>query len=170
MIFVGGLYTVFGGFRMSSEVRESWWSEFLDVVGCELALFKKVPFLGVAAFILVLVPSFYTATYVCSVWDPYESMKKLPVGFVMLDEGVDFHDEHYNLGADLFKKLKEDEVFRFRDYASEAEAIAAVRSGAVYFSLVVPADFSAKTLPGIEIGKFRLYTSSGRSFVGCMCS
>lgn len=139
---------------------------FFDVFKCELALFRKEPLLIAAAVILILVPSFYTGTYVCSVWDPYGNLTNLPAGLVMLDDGVEFHGKSYNLGSDLVNKLNEEKPFKFLTFSSEEESTAAVRSGDIYFSLVVPADFSDKALPGIDAGKLKFYTSSGRSYVG----
>lgn len=152
---------------MYKEANASYWRvQFLNVTKCELKLFKKEPLLIVAAFILILIPSFYTGVYVCSVWDPYGNLSNLPAGLVMLDKGVEFHSKPYNLGRSLMEKLKKEKPFKFIEYSSEEESSAAVRSGEIYFSLVVPADFSNKALPGIDVGKLKFYTSSGRSYVG----
>ena len=151
---------------MAKEANTSCWKvHFWDVLKCEFALFKKEPLLIVATAILILIPSIYTGTYVWSVWDPYGNLSNLPAGLVTLDEGVEFHGKSYNLGDDLIEELNKEKPFKFLHFSSEEESTAAVRSGAIYFSLVVPADFSKKTLPGVDVGKLKYYTSSGRSYV-----
>jgi putative membrane protein len=141
-------------------------AHFWDVLKCELALFRKVPILVAATVILMLIPSLYTGTYVYSIWDPHANLIHLPVGLTTLDQGVEFQGKTVNLGATLVEELKNEMTFNFVELAGEQEAQTAVRSGRVYFALVVPPDFSGTALSGADTAKLKVYTSSGRSYVG----
>lgn len=139
---------------------------FRDIVKCELALFRKTPLLAAAAILLILIPSFYTGTYVGSIWNPYGNLNRLPVALTTLDQGVTLENKTINLGADLAAKLKNEKTFTFLNVPDEQQAQAAVRSGRAYFAIVVPADFSANAVSGTQAGKLKLYVSGGRSYVG----
>lgn len=139
--------------------------QFLQVFKKEASLFKGRPVLWIAAAVIILIPSLYTLVYLGALWDPYDNLSNLPAGLVSLDMGTKFRGKNYNLGGKLVDELKKRKPFEFIEYPSEEKAEAAIRSGEVYFALVVPPDFSGKALPGSETGSLTLITSQGTSFI-----
>ncbi len=146
--------------------KPRWRIQFLEVFNRDAALFKKFPMLFAAAVIIILVPTIYTTVYVESIWDPYKNLSDFPAGLVTLDKGMKFKGKSYNIGSLIVDKLKKEKPFDFTIYSNEKDAEKAVRLGDVYFSLVIPADFSRNVIPGTDIGRLMLYTSCGRNYIG----
>lgn len=138
---------------------------YLRVFGKEASLLKTSPHFVLAILVIILIPTIYSVIYIGALWDPYGKLHQLPVGLVNLDEETEFKGSKYHLGKELIEELKNKGTFRFRDYSSRSAAEDAVRSGEVYFALVVPTGFTSQTLPGQEPGKLQLLTSDGTSFV-----
>ena len=63
-------------------------------------------------------------------------------------------------------ELKKRREFNFITTTQEEDAKQAVRSGSLAFALIIPSDFSANAVPGLEDGRGRLlvYTSAGNNF------
>jgi YhgE/Pip-like protein len=131
----------------------------------ELSLFKGRPMLWVAAVTIAFLPALYTVIYLGAVWDPYARLNRLPAGLVVLDEGVNYRGKDYDLGQDLTARLKQERPFQFFSLANETAGEEAVRSGAAYFTVIIPKDFSRKALPGNESASLQLVTSQGTSFI-----
>ncbi len=131
-------------------------------------MFRGRPILWLAAVVISLIPAAYTAVYLGAFWDPYGNLNKLPAGLVTLDRGTEFRGKNYNLGERLIAEMKERKPFKFVEYQSEQEAEVAVRSGELYFALVVPSDFSRRALPGTETASLELITSQGTSFIATL--
>lgn len=134
----------------------------------EAALFRSSPLLLAAAVMISIVPSLYTYIYVKGIWDPYGNISQLPAGFVTLDEGTEFRGQAYNLGEELAEEMRGGGHFRFTEFASSAEAMAAVERNDVHFALVVPEDFSARALPGTQAATLTLLTASGTSYTAML--
>jgi putative membrane protein len=126
----------------------------------------RLPLMWAAALAILFIPVIYVAVYLGSVWNPYGSFARLPVGLVNLDAGTVYQGKTYNLGADLITRFHEDPPARFVRYPDEAAAQRAVRRGEVYFALTLPANFSRNAVAGnnAEHGLIRLYSAEGTSY------
>lgn len=132
----------------------------------ELGFFRRFPKLLLAALVVVLIPSIYLLIYLSSVWDPAARTGALPVGLVNQDQGVSYRGQSLNIGRDLMDRLRQNNHFGYRESASEDEARQLVRRGQLAFALIIPADFSANAVPGLQAGRGRLvvYTSAGNNY------
>ncbi|MFF3857860.1 YhgE/Pip family protein [Streptomyces sp. NPDC002209] len=100
--------------------------------------------LPVAALIaLLLLPLLYGALYLCSFWDPYKNLDKVPVALVNADKGATVDGKHLDAGGEIARKLHDSKTFDWREVSAE-EAAEGVEKGTYYLSLTMPADFSTK--------------------------
>ncbi|WP_030156019.1 YhgE/Pip family protein [Streptomyces sp. NRRL S-244] len=100
--------------------------------------------LPVAALIaLLLLPLLYGALYLCSFWDPYKNLDKVPVALVNADKGATVDGKHVDAGGEIARKLHDSKTFDWREVSAD-EAAKGVEKGTYYLSLTMPADFSTK--------------------------
>ena len=132
----------------------------------ELLVIKRYPKMLAALALVALIPSIYLFIYLSSIWDPAARAVALPVGLVNQDVGLVYHTSEINLGSLLVDELKKRREFNFITTTQEEDAKQAVRSGSLAFALIIPSDFSANAVPGLEDGRGRLlvYTSAGNNF------
>ena len=140
----------------------------LTVFRKEAALFRGRPVLWLAAVVIALIPALYCVIYLGALWDPYGNLGRVPAGLVNLDRGTDYRGNHYNLGKQVVAELEKKRPFDFVVYDTAGRAEEAVRSGDVYFALVVPPDFSARAVPGNDRATLSLITSQGTSFIATL--
>jgi putative membrane protein len=119
-----------------------------------------------AALIVACIPSVYALIYLSSIWDPGSQSTALPVGLVNLDKGVNYRNSTFNIGTNLVEQLKSQHAFGYQDIASEEQAKSLVKKGVLAFAVIVPDDFSANAVPGLEsgLGKLVIYTSAGNNY------
>lgn len=136
------------------------------IVKTELSLFRRFPKLGLAVLAIALVPAAYALIYLSSVWDPNAKTNELPVGIVNLDEGFNHQGRHTNVGAELTAGLIKAASFGFRTLDDAQEARQAVRLGSLAFAVIIPKDFSASAVPGVEpgAGKVTVVLSEGNNY------
>ncbi|GAA2662091.1 YhgE/Pip domain-containing protein [Streptomyces lunalinharesii] len=101
----------------------------------------KLPRLGLVA--LMLIPLLYGALYLCSFWDPYSRLDKIPVALVNEDQGATSDGKKLTAGADLAKNVKDSKTFDWEEVSASAAA-KGLEKGDYYLSLTVPKDFSEK--------------------------
>ncbi|MYT30508.1 MULTISPECIES: YhgE/Pip domain-containing protein [unclassified Streptomyces] len=101
----------------------------------------KLPRLGLVA--LMLIPLLYGALYLCSFWDPYSRLDKIPVALVNEDQGATADGKKLTAGADLARNVKDSKTFDW-EQVSAAEAAKGLEKGDYYLSLTVPKDFSER--------------------------
>ncbi|MFZ0827696.1 MAG: YhgE/Pip domain-containing protein [Verrucomicrobiia bacterium] len=137
----------------------------------ELALFRR-PMLALSVLAIVLVPSLYAVFYISSFWDPYGHLDRLPAALVNADRGVSRGGRDVNLGNTIVKTFERQPPFRFVRLPSVPAADEALRRGEVYFSLVIPADFSERALAARkdEPANLTLQVAEGASYTGAMIS
>jgi len=77
-----------------------------------------------------------------------------------------YRNHAFSVGHDVIKRLQLKPTFGYVNYASETEARHLVETGALAFSLIIPADFSSNAIPGAQAGagKLVVYTSEGNSY------
>ncbi len=111
--------------------------------GTELRRFRGglLPTVAIAA--LVLVPLLYGALYLWAFWDPTGRMDRLPVALVDADVATTLADGRpVHAGADVADRLLDDH--RLDWVLTDADdAASGVSDGRYYFSVTLPADFSA---------------------------
>jgi len=137
----------------------------------ELALFHR-PMLVLSALAIVLVPSLYAVFYISSFWDPYSHLDRLPAAFVNDDRGISQGGRDVNLGNTIVETFKRQPPFRFVRLPSVPAADAALRRGEVYFTLVIPADFSERALAARkdEPANLTLRVAEGASYTSAIIS
>ncbi|WP_369356868.1 YhgE/Pip family protein [Streptomyces sp. cg2] len=101
----------------------------------------KLPRLGLVA--LMLIPLLYGALYLCSFWDPYSRLDKIPVALVNEDQGATSGGKKLTAGADLARNVKDSKTFDWEE-VSAADAAKGLEKGDYYLSLTVPKDFSER--------------------------
>jgi len=137
----------------------------------ELALFRR-PLFVLSVLAIVLVPSLYAVFYVSSFWDPYGHLDRLPAALVNADHGVSRNGHDVNLGDTIEKTLERQHPFRFVRLPSAPAADEALRRGEVYFTLVIPADFSERALAARknEPANLILQVAESASYTGAIIS
>jgi len=142
-------------------LRDAW------AIAClEAGLFKRFPTLGWSVLGVLLIPALYAFIYLASVWDPAARTSLLPAAIVNLDAGVEYRGQRAQVGAELAASLQARQTFGFHIYTDEQVARRAVREGSAVLALIIPRDFSANAVPGLQAGAGRLiiYTSEGNNY------
>ena len=142
-------------------LRDAW------AIAClEAGLFKRFPTLGWSVLGVLLIPALYAFIYLASVWDPAARTSLLPAAIVNLDAGVEYRGQRAQVGAELAASLQAKHTFGFHIYTDEQVARKAVREGSAVLALIIPRDFSANAVPGLQAGAGRLiiYTSEGNNY------
>lgn len=90
---------------------------------------------------VVVIPLLYSLFYLKAFWDPYNTLKNLPVAVVNEDTGASISDTQRNLGEELVEQLKDSNELKFTT-TDATDAARGVREGKYYASITVPSDFS----------------------------
>lgn len=117
--------------------------------GTELGRFRKGTLPRIAIAVLLFIPLIYGALYLWAFWAPTDNMDRLPVAIVNLDQPAQKPDGgELTAGADVVDELLDggDLGWQTLDPDTAAQQVA---DGDVYFSVTIPADFSA-TLAGLQ--------------------
>ncbi|WP_282837545.1 YhgE/Pip domain-containing protein [Microbacterium flavum] len=102
---------------------------------------------------VLLTPALYAWFNITAFWDPYSETANIRVAVVDLDEGARSDlTGPVDIGAQVVDQLKADHQLGWQ-FMDEDAAQQAVRSGDVYATIVIPADFSADLL-SITTGTF----------------
>jgi len=141
--------------------------DFRSGITAELALFRSRKVI-LAALALIFVPSLYVLIYVSSVWDPYGSFSRLPVALVNEDIPVLQLGRQVNLGAQLTETLERQRPFGFVRYPTAEAGKADVRSGKVFFALLIPPNFSERALASDQPAQLNFYTSEGGNYTASL--
>ena len=136
------------------------------IVLSELALFRRFPRLGLAALAIAVVPAIYALIYLSSVWDPNAKTNLLPVAIVNLDAGISYRGQVVNMGRELTTELIKSGTFGFKALADADAARKDVGLGQLAFAVIIPADFSANAVPGVNpgAGKVTVVLSEGNNY------
>ena len=143
-----------------------WCAQSRQVAQLEFGVYWRHRKLMWAALVVVLIPSIYLLIYLSSVWDPSARATALPVGLVNLDTGFTYQEKTLNIGNDLIIGLQAKKQLGYQSFSTEAQARQQVRQGKLAFALIIPPDFSANAVPGLQAGQGRLvvYTSAGNNY------
>lgn len=140
----------------------------LDIARMEARLFRRFPKLRVSVIGILVIPALYALIYLSSVWDPAGRTASLPASIINLDTGINYGGQQVNLGRELADTLQNKQAFGFRIDTDEDAARKAVRQGHSAFALIIPPDFSATAVPGLQSGggKLVVYASEGDNYTG----
>ncbi|MEU3991383.1 YhgE/Pip domain-containing protein [Streptomyces platensis] len=126
----------------------------------------KLPRLGLVA--LTLIPLLYGALYLCSFWDPYSRLDKIPVALVNDDRGATTGGKEIHVGDELAENLKDSKKFHWED-VSAVDAAKGVENGTYYLSLTVPKDFSERIASSSgktpQTGALKVRTNDANNYV-----
>ncbi|MEV5592640.1 YhgE/Pip domain-containing protein [Streptomyces sp. NPDC052496] len=126
----------------------------------------KLPRLGLVA--LMLIPLLYGALYLCSFWDPYANLNKIPVALVNNDKGATADGKKIEAGDQLVKNVKDSNTFNWEEVSS-ADAEKGVENGTYYLSLTVPKDFSERIASSSgdhpETGALQVRTNDANNYI-----
>ncbi|KPC64956.1 YhgE/Pip domain-containing protein [Streptomyces chattanoogensis] len=126
----------------------------------------KLPRMGLVA--LMLIPLLYGALYLCSFWDPYSRLDKIPVALVNDDQGTTTGGKKITAGADLAKNVKDSDTFDWKE-VSAADAARGLEDGTYYLSLTVPKNFSERIASSSgdspETGALRVRTNDANNYI-----
>ncbi|MDL9937702.1 YhgE/Pip domain-containing protein [Gordonia sp. ABSL1-1] len=95
-----------------------------------------------ALIVIILMPLLYGALYLWAFWNPFNAVDKIPVAIVNADRGATIEGKHLNAGEQVAQGLIDSKQLDLH-VVSEAEAKDGVAHGKYYFSITLPADFSA---------------------------
>jgi putative membrane protein len=146
---------------MKKTLRDAW-----AIARLEAGLFKRFPTLGWSVLGVLIIPALYAFIYLASVWDPAARTSSLPAAIVNLDQGVEYRGQKAQIGAELVSTLQAKHTFGFQLFTDEQAARKAVREGRLVMVLIIPRDFSANAVPGLQAGAGRLivYISEGNNY------
>ncbi|MER6310360.1 YhgE/Pip domain-containing protein [Streptomyces sp. NPDC001739] len=126
----------------------------------------KLPRIGLVT--LMLIPLLYGALYLCSFWDPYARLDKIPVALVNDDRGATAGGKKITAGDELAKNVKDSKTFDWEEVSSE-DAAKGVEDGTYYLSLTVPADFSKRIASSSgddpQTGALQVRTNDANNYV-----
>lgn len=129
--------------------------------------------IAIVTFAIMFIPMMYSLFYLGAFWDPYGSLKNVPVAFVNLDEPYNNDGKSYTFGKDLEKKLKDNNSFKWK-FVNYNKAKEGVDNTSYYAMIVIPKDFSKK-LANSTSGDFKkpqiIYRANkGRNFIFSLLS
>ncbi|MEU6764518.1 YhgE/Pip domain-containing protein [Streptomyces sp. NPDC046853] len=109
----------------------------------ELRRFGRGKLPRAALVALLLLPLLYGALYLCSFWDPYGRLDRIPVALVNDDKGATAAGKKLAVGDGIVDGLEDSKTFDWHEVSS-AEARKGVEDGTYYLSLTMPSDFSKR--------------------------
>ncbi|MFE2586766.1 YhgE/Pip family protein [Streptomyces sp. NPDC059378] len=134
----------------------------------ELRRFRRGKLPCAALIALLLLPLLYGALYLCSFWDPYSRLDRVPVALVNEDEGTRVGGKRIDTGHDLTEGLRDSRTFEWHE-VSAAEARAGVENGTYYLSLTMPADLSRRIASSSgdspETGALQVRTNDANNYI-----
>ena len=136
--------------------RNKFCQSIWRIAKTDFLLFRRFPRLGLAVFAIAAVPAVYALIYLSSVWDPNAKTNALPVAIVNLDAGITYQGRVVNVGAELTAGLIQSASFGFRPMSDAQAARQSVGLGSLAFAIIIPQDFSANAVPGVNAGGGRV--------------
>ncbi|GAA3095863.1 YhgE/Pip domain-containing protein [Streptomyces rectiviolaceus] len=134
----------------------------------ELRRFGRGKLPRAALVALLLLPLLYGALYLCSFWDPYGRLDRIPVALVNDDKGATAAGKKLAVGDGIVDGLEDSKTFDWHEVSS-AEARAGVEDGTYYLSLTMPTDFSKRVASSSgdspETGALQVRTNDANNYI-----
>lgn len=122
-------------------VRQSW-----QIFTRDLTRIFRVRKTWVIIIGILITPALYAWFNINAFWDPYANTSQISIAVADLDEGADSElTGPVNIGEQVVEQLRENDQLGWQ-FMDEDEALAAVKSGDVYASIVIPKGFSEDLL------------------------
>ena len=122
----------------------------------------------VVLILLALIPIYYGAVFLGSLWDPYSKLDQLQVAVVNLDEKATTEGTTVNVGKTLADNLAKSDSLGFH-VVSQKKAKDGMRDGKYYMVITIPKNFSknSTTLLGDTPKKMNLNyeTNPGKNLI-----
>src|SRR4051812_11373816 len=87
---------------------------FLKVAWRDISSIFKNRFIRVSVIAIIIVPLLYSLLYLDAFWNPYASIKDMPVAVVNQDKGSTKDGEKVNYGDELVDNLKKKQEVGWR--------------------------------------------------------
>lgn len=92
-----------------------------------------------------ILPLIYGGLYLWAFWDPYGSIKNIPVAIVNTDTGATKAEDgglkSYNFGNTVVEELKKNDAMKWH-FVGKKEADAGLKNRTYYTEIIIPEDFS----------------------------
>ncbi|MDR2465613.1 MAG: YhgE/Pip domain-containing protein [Streptococcaceae bacterium] len=128
----------------------------------------RLMLLGVA-----IIPTIYGVIFLKSMWDPYGSLKDLPVAIVNNDHPIQKNGTKMAVGEEFVQELKKSKNMNFK-FISTKKAKDELAKGEVFMTVEIPSDFSksAASIDSKNPQKMKLdyTTTAGYNFVAMKMS
>ncbi len=111
-------------------------------LGTDIKRYSRGTLPRIALATIVLLPLLYGAMYLWAFWNPFSEVNRLPVALVNEDLGAQTGQRHVNAGDQVAEQLLSSGELDLHPVSAE-EAAKGVKDGRYYFSITIPADFSA---------------------------
>ncbi|MDT0430180.1 MULTISPECIES: YhgE/Pip domain-containing protein [Streptomyces] len=134
----------------------------------ELKRFGRGRMPRAALVALLLLPLLYGALYLCSFWDPYGRLDRIPVALVNDDKGTTADGERLAAGDEIADRLLDSEVFDWHEVSGQ-EAREGLEAGTYYLTLTMPSDFSRRIASSggdsPETGALQVHTNDANNYI-----
>lgn len=111
-------------------------------LGTELKRYTRGTMPRVALITIIVLPLLYGAMYLWAFWNPFAAVDKIPVALVNEDRGATVANLQLHAGNQVAEALLSSGQLDLHQ-VSAREAAQGVSDGTYYFSMTLPADFSA---------------------------
>lgn len=111
-------------------------------LGTDLKRYSRGTMPRVALITIIVLPLLYGAMYLWAFWNPFAAIDKIPVALVNADTGATVAGRQLHAGDQVAKALVDSGQLDLH-LMSESQAAKGVSDGTYYFSIGLPADFSA---------------------------
>lgn len=108
----------------------------------QLRRFRRGRMARGAIIMIILLPLLYGAVYIAAFWNPYGSLGNLPVALVVADQPAQAQGEQIFLGPRIESELVSGHQLGWQVVSAD-EAAKGLNSNKYYFSVTIPANFSA---------------------------
>lgn len=111
-------------------------------LGTDLKRYSRGVLPRIALITIILMPLLYGAMYLWAFWDPFAAVNKVPAALVNEDRGAQANGKPLRAGEQVAQALKDSGQLMLHE-VSAADAAKGLADGTYYFTITIPADFSA---------------------------
>lgn len=111
-------------------------------LGTDLKRYSRGTMPRLALITIIVLPLLYGAMYLWAFWNPFAAIDKIPVALVNEDRGATVADRQLRAGDQVAEALLNSGQLDLHQM-SASQAAKGVSDGSYYFSITLPADFSA---------------------------
>lgn len=113
----------------------------LKIFKRDLKSIKKNPITLLIVLGVCFIPSLYAWINIAACWNPYENTSTVPIAVVNNDKEVSVKGKKVNVGNDVIKELKKNNVLDWK-FVNSKDANMGIVNGTYYAMIEIPEDFS----------------------------